>query len=171
METTTLALLDHWKKHHGIVSDYAAARRLNVTAQALSNWRRGRSHADVEIAARMAEELGLEVIEVLAAIQADRETRAPAAAIWRRYGRPAFIALVASVIVPISQPGEARGKLENAQFCTVGNATDESIMRSHSGSIRPPQHERWLTALHRWIRAWVAKLPIRGLWAQAYTAA
>ena len=128
--STTVALLDAWKRKRGLASDNAAAEALGVSRQAISRYRHMKAHADVEIAAKMAEELDMEVIEVLAAIQADREPREPAAAIWRRYGRPAFIALVAGFLVPVSMPGEALGNVQKADYATAKNATNDSIMRS-----------------------------------------
>jgi hypothetical protein len=93
MSSTTVALLDRWKESKKLASDYQAAKALSTKVQTVSNWRTGKSHADVLFAARMAEDLGMSVIEVLAAIQADREHRPSAQAIWRRFGRAAFMAL------------------------------------------------------------------------------
>lgn len=107
METTTTALLDRWKQAKGLGSDYAAAKALGVSQGTLSNWRHGRSHADVELAAKMAEALGLDTLGTLAAIQADRETRPGAAAVWRRYGKGAFMALALGLSVGLSSPGNA----------------------------------------------------------------
>lgn len=107
METTTTALLDRWKQAKGLGSDYAAAKALGVSQGTLSNWRHGRSHADVELAAKMAEALGLDTLGTLAAIQADRETRPGAAAVWRRYGKGAFMALALGLSVGLSSTGNA----------------------------------------------------------------
>lgn len=112
METTTTALLDRWKQAKGLGSDYAAAKALGVSQGTLSNWRHGRSHADVELAAKMAEALGLDTLGTLAAIQADRETRPGAAAVWRRYGKGAFMALALGMSVGLSSTGNAVREVE-----------------------------------------------------------
>lgn len=105
--TTTTRLLDRWKAARGITSDNAAAQALGISRQAVSRYRKGAAQADVEIAARMAEDLGLDTLGTLAAIQADRETRPGAAAVWRRYGKGAFMALALGLSVGLSSPGNA----------------------------------------------------------------
>lgn len=103
--SATVLLLDRWKERKGFESDYQAAKYLGVGQSTLSNWRNGRSHADVVLAARMAEEMGIAVVGVLASIQADRETRPSAQAIWRRIGKAAFMTLLVGVATPGAIPG------------------------------------------------------------------
>jgi hypothetical protein len=103
---TTLALLDQWKTLKGIQSDNAAAIELGLTRAAVSAWRAMRTHASVTIADRMASDLRLDVIQVLAAIEADRATRPDEQAVWRRYGKAAFMTLLVGFALPGSLPGK-----------------------------------------------------------------
>jgi len=116
--TTTLKLLDAWKAARKLGSDSEAARALQVSASAICNWRHGRSHADAPLAEKMAKDLGLEVLPVLAAIEADRATREEARRTWARYGRGAFIAVC--MMAGTISPSETRAEGWN----------ESSIMRS-----------------------------------------
>jgi DNA-binding XRE family transcriptional regulator len=113
VDTTTLAVLAAYKERCGIASDYAAAKALGVTHATISNWRNGKSHAQADLAAKMAEACGLDVLGVLAAIEADRAQNEAVRKVWRRFGRAAFLALwVASVVLPasaLSTPGVGGG--------------------------------------------------------------
>lgn len=149
METTTTALLDRWKRAQGLGSDYAAAKALGVSQGTLSNWRHGRSHADVELAAKMAEALGLDTLGTLAAIQADRETRPGAAAVWRRYGKGAFMALALGVSVGVSSPGNAMrevgqmdiGDLMRNRWRRWKERFQGAVAALAPVAIREPQHQ------------------------------
>ena len=158
VQTTTALLLDRWKERKGISSDYEAARALGVSRASLSNWRKGTNHADVIAAATMAEDLGMETIEILAAIQADREIRPQAQAIWRRYGRPAFFALIACAAIPISAPGDALGNVKNAHYDTAAKCETRQHNSLLCEVIRGTITER---KINRWRR--LAAM-IRRLW-------
>ncbi|MBD9377924.1 hypothetical protein [Pseudoxanthomonas sp. PXM04] len=130
MESTTVRLLDAWKAKHAIESDYAAAKELGVTHGTPSNWRAGRSHAKAALAARMARDLGLEELAVLAAIEADRAHEGEDRRVWQRHGRAAFMALLLGLSVGLPQAGSARqlsqldplsGQLknQNAPLCEI----------------------------------------------------
>jgi len=93
MENTTVRLLDAWKAARKIPNDSQAAETLGVSRAAVSRWRSAGAHADAPFAEKMAKDLGLEVLPVLAAIEADRATREDARKTWARYGRGAFIAV------------------------------------------------------------------------------
>ena len=108
--STTTLLLDQWKKRKGVETDYAAAKALHITPAAISKWRKGKGHAEVELAAKMAGDLNMSVIEVLAAIEADRAKSPQAQEIWRRYGKAAFMTLV----VGFALPGSLAGQLQAA---------------------------------------------------------
>ncbi len=69
---TTVQLMDRIKKTHGIQSDYQLAKFLGVTQQSVSNWRRGKSAFDDEIALKVADLLGLDRGQVLAWVHAER---------------------------------------------------------------------------------------------------
>lgn len=108
MSTTTIHLLDRWKEKQGIQSDYAAAKALGITAAAISKWRKGKGHAEADLAARMASALHLETLGVLAAIEADRATKPSVQAVWRQFGKPAFMTL----LVGFALSGAPAGQLQ-----------------------------------------------------------
>lgn len=92
--STTQALLERWKKKKGLDNNSEAARALKVRPSAVSHWQTGRAHANPAVAARMAEDCGLDVLPILAAIEADRAHDGETRRVWARYGRGAFVALV-----------------------------------------------------------------------------
>lgn len=143
VENTTILLLNRWKEKEQITSDYEAAKRLGVSRATVSHWRKRDNHADVIVAARMAEDLGMEVIEILAAIQADREIRPSAQAVWRRYGRPAFVSLIAGVATALFSPSDAVGKVERDHFDT-GAETAETA--SYTPIMRNQLDACWATS-------------------------
>lgn len=70
--TETLALLDAARHAHGDCTDYRIARLLNVPTSYLSAWRRG-NHLSDEYAARLAELAGMDPVETVLRVAADRE--------------------------------------------------------------------------------------------------
>ena len=153
--TATVALLDAWKSKRGVTSDNQAALALGISRQAVSRYRHGKAHADVEIAAKMAEELGLEVIEILAAIQADREIRPQAQAIWRRYGKPAFFSLLAGALVTVGGPGEVLGNVQPGSATVAKCEHTTPLCEVIRGTITERKINRWrrLAAMIR--RLWL----------------
>lgn len=129
MTTTTQQLLDRWKKAKGYANNSEAARALKVRPSAVSHWQTGTAHANPVSAARMATDLKLAVIDVLAAIEADRATDPEARRIWARYGKGAFMALV--VGVSLSAP------IKPISASAPGLVVDEaSIMRNRRRNLR-----------------------------------
>lgn len=104
METTTTILLDRWKAYRGLQSDNAAAVALHIERATVSGWRHGKSHANTESAAKMAEDLKLDVLAVLASIEADRARSPESRRIWARFGKPAFMALLVGMALPGPPP-------------------------------------------------------------------
>lgn len=72
------------KKKSGITSDYGLAKRLGITKQAMSGYATGNRIMDDYTAARLAELLDLEPIEVIAAANAEREKGSARAEFWKR---------------------------------------------------------------------------------------
>lgn len=109
MVTTTMRLLDAWKAQKGITSDNAAAIALGITRATTSRWRSAKGHADAAYAARMAKDLRMDELAVLAAVEADRATKAANRAAWQRHGRGAFMALLVgcSMCLLPAGPGHA----------------------------------------------------------------
>lgn len=74
--------LDRVKAEKQISSDYALAKALGVQESALANYRHGRRVMDTYTAARVAELLRLDPMEVIAAAQVEREKDATKRAYW-----------------------------------------------------------------------------------------
>lgn len=104
-ESTTTHLLDKWKAKKGLDSDYKAAKAMGVTTPTISNWRTGRSHARPSLAAKMARDLGMDELTVLAAIEADRAHEGEDRRVWQRHGKAAFMALLVGVSLGLSPGG------------------------------------------------------------------
>lgn len=124
LDTTTVLMLDKYKAVRNLPSDYAAAKALNVPPSTVCNWRSGRSHAQADLAAEMAIECGLDVLHVLAAIEADRATKEPVRRVWARFGRVAFLPLMLAMGYHTPQAHSTPFSGETGGF--------ESAVRSHS---------------------------------------
>lgn len=107
MDTTTVRLLDAYKGQKGIQSDSEVAVRLGVVKQAVSKWRRGTAHASPVLAAEMAEQIGMDVLGVLASIEADRALDTATRRLWARFGKGAFMALLVGLAVAAPAPAPA----------------------------------------------------------------
>ena len=70
---STINYLDEAKEKLGIESDYAMAKWLGVGRAAVSNWRVKRNFIDDYAAAKIAQALGVEPMEIIAAANAERE--------------------------------------------------------------------------------------------------
>ena len=71
--TETVRLLDAVSAAHGHCSDYRIARLLNVTTNYTSGWRKGR-HLSDDYASRLAELAGLDPVESVLRVAAERES-------------------------------------------------------------------------------------------------
>lgn len=78
----TLEYLAACKKRLGIESDYALAKALNITQQAVSSYRSGRSRIDDDVALTVAEILGVNPMQVIAAANAERAKTPEQRARW-----------------------------------------------------------------------------------------
>lgn len=90
---TTVQWLDAARKAAGLTSDYQLAKALGVTTTVISHYRAGRRAMEPYIAAKMAELVGVEAIEVIASAEAERARNDEQRAFWRR--------LAASWLLPI----------------------------------------------------------------------
>lgn len=97
--TTTTKLLDAWKARKGIASDNAAGIALGAKRQTVSTWRNGKAHASPAFAAKMAADLGLDELAVLAAIEADRTYNGDDRRVWQKHGRAVFMSLFLGLTV------------------------------------------------------------------------
>jgi predicted transcriptional regulator len=87
---TTVEYLDEVRAKHGLRSDYALAKVLNATRSGISSYRVGRTSFDNMTAAKVADLLGINPMEVIAAINHERaksdETRAFWTSLWEKSG-------------------------------------------------------------------------------------
>ncbi|NUO87677.1 MAG: hypothetical protein HOQ37_16410 [Cupriavidus sp.] len=79
---TTLEYLDAVKVKLDLPSDYALAKALCVTRGGVSSYRTGRSYLDDLTAVRVAEILGLNPMEVIAAANLERSKNEDARLVW-----------------------------------------------------------------------------------------
>lgn len=78
----TVEYLDALRVATGAQSDYALMKHLGVKKQTISRYRNGIGQFDDSVAIRVAELLGKEPIEVLAAVNAERTHDENARAAW-----------------------------------------------------------------------------------------
>lgn len=79
---TTAQYLGELKKHWGIESDYALAKKLETSGSVLHSYRTGRTRFDNYMCMRVAEILHLDPMLVIADIQAEREKRPEVKKYW-----------------------------------------------------------------------------------------
>ena len=75
--------LDLLKKKYEIKSDYALAKFLGISKQRITTYRQGRSSFSTEFCIIVAKFLGLEPLEVIAAMQAMREKDSLSRTFWK----------------------------------------------------------------------------------------
>lgn len=79
---TTLEYIDAVKIKLDLPSDYALAKALCVTRGGISSYRTGRSYLDDLTAVRVAEILGINPMEVIAAANLERSKSEDARRVW-----------------------------------------------------------------------------------------
>ncbi|WP_080497635.1 helix-turn-helix domain-containing protein [Burkholderia ubonensis] len=120
---TTVQYLDALKKRLDLPSDYAAAKVLGVTRQAVSKYRNGQSVFDEATAIRAAELLDLDPLEVIAACKAESAPDARVRRVWENaWGKATGATITAAIAVAmvglVAAPSPARSAPihdENAQ--------------------------------------------------------
>lgn len=80
---STLDYLDEAKARLGLPSDYALSKALGLTTSAISNYRKGRSRIDDDVALKLAALTGRDPLEVIAAANMERAKTPEMAAIWK----------------------------------------------------------------------------------------
>jgi transcriptional regulator with XRE-family HTH domain len=121
---TTIQYLDALKKRLDLPSDYAAAKVLGVTRQAVSKYRNGQSVFDEATAARAAELLGIDPLEVISACKAESAPDAFMRKVWENaWGKAtgaATTAIAAVFIVGLAAaPSPARSAPVSAESATL----------------------------------------------------
>lgn len=114
---TTVEYLDAVKAKLDLPSDYAAAKALGVTRAAVSRYRNGLGTFDDLTAARVAQILGVEPIEVIAATNFERSSDDRAREVWGAIWGKAAGAIALSLTA-----------------CAVGLSVAPSIKAAESGN-------------------------------------
>lgn len=125
----TTELIDRYKTKMGIESDYAAAKMLRLTPNALSNYRNGVSHADDKTAVLLADALGLDPYRTIARINSERAKKPEDRAFWKR------IAAAAALFVTIALPGWS-ANANAAPYFSVHNSSGLHIMSTFAAGVR-----------------------------------
>lgn len=111
---TSCDWIDAVKRRHGLDSDYAVAKLLEVSTSHISHYRNGRSTMDPYMAARVAELLDLEPIQVIACAEAERARDAGKKDFWKRLAACVLIAAGAGSVSLTPAPAQAAGSLHNS---------------------------------------------------------
>ncbi|UZR29433.1 helix-turn-helix domain-containing protein [Methylococcus mesophilus] len=92
---TTHDYIEAAKQALNLPSDYAMAKYLGVNKSAASNWKHGKNVIDDYTAVRIADALGIDPLEVIAAANLEREKDAKRQELWRKvYSRCAAAGLM-----------------------------------------------------------------------------
>lgn len=101
--------LDEIRAARNLPSDYALAAHLEVGRAHLSNWRNEVNEPDTYHCARIADDLGIDHREVIAAASAARARRQKKIeqvdyweSLWRRVRQATAAAIIAGLVVPVS---------------------------------------------------------------------
>ncbi len=121
---TTIQWLDAIKKARGLSSDYAVAKALGVTAQVISHYRNGRRAFDPYTAAKVAELVGVEPMQVIASVEAERARNDEQRAFWRR--------LAAAWLLPMCAAAGLATPAPSVQAASVQQVSNLHIMRTRA---------------------------------------
>jgi DNA-binding transcriptional regulator YdaS (Cro superfamily) len=121
--------LDQVKTKLALPSDYALAKALGLQLSTVSNYRTGRRHLDARAAWLVAEALGIDLAEVIAAVEKDRARSDNDRDFWggqlRRLGVAAAVLCVAHMG---AIPGDAHASTASAKVASVKGYTLRYIM-------------------------------------------
>lgn len=96
---TTKVYIEEAKNKLGIVSDYALSKRLGITKQAVGGYQSGTRVMDNYTAAKLAEALEINPLEVISAASAEREKDDKKREFWQKLARTSAAALVTIPLV------------------------------------------------------------------------
>jgi predicted transcriptional regulator len=126
---TTVEYLDAVKAKLDLPSDYAAAKALGVTRAAVSRYRNGLGTFDDLTAARVADILGVEPIEVIAATNFERSTDERARAVWGAiWGKAAGVTVLSLTLVAAGLSGAPTTKAAESGNSNTMNSGSLYIM-------------------------------------------
>jgi transcriptional regulator with XRE-family HTH domain len=109
VETTT-ELLDKAKEMCGLTSDYALAKRLRVSKQAVSGWRNGRNLPDIVTCEKIAEITGIPLARVLGIVGEARAISTAEKAVWRKLASAAALLLSVGVLGAFAANQDAQAR-------------------------------------------------------------
>lgn len=95
----TINYIDEAKRRLGISSDYGMAKELGMTRGAFAHYKSGRRVIDDYTAAKLAEVLKINPLEVIAAANAEREKDSQKAEFWRKLASGAQGAILGSTLI------------------------------------------------------------------------
>jgi predicted transcriptional regulator len=137
---TTLDYLNAAKTALGIESDYGMAKWLGVTKQTVSGYKSGSRIIDDYAAARIAEALGKEAIEVIAVANMEREKVSERKEFWRKVASRVLAILIAIFLV--YQDVDTNIAVAS-ELTEVSKYRTKSAARRESQSIGQRDSGRW----------------------------
>lgn len=123
--TTTIELLDAAKQAAGCTSDYQLAKKMGLTVQTISTWRRGKGTFDDSNAAKIAEILHREPGEIMALCQAERAKDTANRGRWLRVA-----ALLAAAVLPPAAGAAFDNNPDSARIMRSQNANYAKYRRA-----------------------------------------
>jgi len=94
---TTLDLLTRFKAHHGGITDYRAAKMLDIKHQTISAWKRGGAMSD-ETGVKVAESIGLDPVKVLIDLHLERDKGNATFQVWKAMAKRLEMAAMPVVV-------------------------------------------------------------------------
>jgi len=121
----TIELLEKAKKNSNLASDYALAKKMEVSTGRISSYRSGKEHPGTYETTRLALLAGLNVVETIAEMEEQHEKNEKKKEFWRDFrqhaGKAAMIVLALNFTVSSSQ---------GVNDFNHNRLTDHPIMRS-----------------------------------------
>lgn len=140
--------LDRVRKLTATGSDYAVAKLLGISEDAVNHYRKGTRHMDNYAALRIAEALALPLEELIASIELEREKAPEKRDRWRAHlkalGQRAAIVLLGAIMAAIPQLGDD-------SFLRVISSSDCGTIRGNNN------YPTW------WRRIWGMRRPAPAL--------
>jgi hypothetical protein len=102
---TTIEYLNEAKEALGIESDYGMAKWLKVSTAAMAQYRGGKRTIDDYTAAKLAEALRLNPLEVIAAANMEREKVSERKDFWRKLAQGGMAAAIFLAAISVTYSG------------------------------------------------------------------
>lgn len=139
---TTCELLDAVKARHNVPSDYALAKKLEVTQQEVSKYRTGKATLGDSTAIRLAQLLEIDPGIVLLTVHAERAKKDDEKAAWtaiiEKLGGLAASALIGLAAISAPPPAYAGGSMQSSTYvpaqsilCKIIKAGDQTKPALH----------------------------------------